>query len=192
MPIRDNIWLELYADDFGNAPNDNTSPPTCDNRPYPASSPVEMQKYLAMGEIPYLAQKRAMSLDDLKNHPHYAFLVVKTLRRIVYYWTGFWSFSAQELHDQPATPGTVFYVTTVTLFMLLGIRSLWRTNRTAVMPYLLLIAVFPVTYYLTHPMMDYRQPLEPAVVVLGVAGAVSLRRATARKPAAHSRELVSQ
>jgi 4-amino-4-deoxy-L-arabinose transferase-like glycosyltransferase len=191
VPIRDNIWLELYADDFGNAPNDHTSPPTCDGRPYPASSPVEMQKYLTMGEIPYLAEKRAMSLDDLKNHPHYVFLVVKTLRRIVYYWTGFWSFSAQELQDQPATPGTVFYVSTVTLFMLLGIRSLWRTNRTAVLPYLLLIGVFPITYYLTHPMMDYRQPLEPAVVVLGVAGALSLRRVKAPKPAMVDRDLVS-
>ena len=144
-----------------------------------------------MGEIPYLAEKRALSLDDLKNHPHYAFLVVKTLRRIVYYWTGFWSFSAQELQDQPATPGTVFYVSTVTLFMLLGIRRLWRTNRTALMPYLLLIGVFPITYYLTHPMMDYRQPLEPAVVVLGVAGALSLRRVKAPKPAMVDRDLVS-
>ena len=192
VPIRDNIWLELYADDFGNAPYDRTSPPTCDNRPYPASSPVEMKKYLAMGEIPYLAQKRAMSLDDLKNHPHYAFLVVKTLRRIVYYWTGYWSFSADELRDQPLTPENVFYVSTVTLFMLLGIRSLWRTNRTAAMPYLLLIGSFPITYYLTHPMMDYRQPIEPAVVVLGVAGALALRRAEARKPAAVGRDLAPQ
>jgi 4-amino-4-deoxy-L-arabinose transferase-like glycosyltransferase len=192
VPIRDNIWLELYADDFGNAPYDRTSPPTCDNRPYPASSPVEMQKYLAMGEIPYLAEKRAMSLDDLKNHPHYAFLVVKTLRRIVYYWTGYWSFSADELGDQPYTPENVFYVTTVTLFMLLGIRSLWRTNRTAVMPYLLLIGSFPITYYLTHPMMDYRQPLESAVVVLGVAGALSLRRAKARKPAKVESDFATQ
>jgi len=192
VPIRYNIWLELYADDFGNAPYDRTSPPTCDNRPYPASSPVEMKKYLAMGEIPYLAQKRAMSLDDLKNHPHYAFLVVKTLRRIVYYWTGYWSFSADELRDQPLTPENVFYVSTVTLFMLLGIRSLWRTNRTAAMPYLLLIGSFPITYYLTHPMMDYRQPIEPAVVVLGVAGALALRRAEARKPAAVGRDLAPQ
>ena len=75
--------------------------------------------------------------------------------------------------------------------MLLGIRSLWRTNRIAVIPYLLLIGIFPITYYLTHPMMDYRQPLEPAVVVLGVAGALSLRRAKARKPVA-SQDLVSQ
>ncbi len=50
-PIRDNIWLEMYADNFGNAPQDRTSPPSCDNRPYPASSPVEMKKYLAMGEV---------------------------------------------------------------------------------------------------------------------------------------------
>jgi hypothetical protein len=187
VPIRDNIWLELYADDFGNAPNDHTSPPTAGDRGYPADSPAELQKYLTMGEIPYLAQKKAMSLDDLRNRPHYAFLVIKTVRRIVYYWTGYWSFSAEELEAQPFTPEMVFYVSTVTLFMLLGIRSLLRTNRTAVMPYLLIILIFPITYYLTHPMMDYRQPLEPAVVVLGVAGALSLRRAEARKPAAVSK-----
>lgn len=192
VPIRDNIWLELYADDFGNAPNDHTSPPTAGDRGYPPDSPVEMQKYLTMGEIPYLAQKKAMSLDDLKNHPHYEFLVVKTLRRIVYYWTGFWSFSPRELRDQPFTPENVFYVSTVTLFMLLGIRSLWRTNRTAVMPYLLIILIFPITYYLTHPMMDYRQPLEPAVVVLGVAGALSLKRARDRRQVAVSGTLVSE
>jgi 4-amino-4-deoxy-L-arabinose transferase-like glycosyltransferase len=177
VPIRDNIWLELYADNFGNSINDDTSPPTCDNRPYPASSPVEMTKYLAMGEIPYLAEKHALALHDLKYNPHYEFLIVKTLRRVLYYWTGFWSFSAKELHDQPFTPENVFYVSSVTLFMLLGIRRLWRANRIAVMPYLLLIGAFPITYYLTHPMMDYRQPIEPAVIVLGVAGALSLRRA---------------
>jgi 4-amino-4-deoxy-L-arabinose transferase-like glycosyltransferase len=183
-PIRDNIWLELYADNFGNSINDNTSPPSCDGRPYPASDPVELQKYLTMGEIPYLAEKHALSLNDLRNNPHYGFLIVKTLRRVLYYWTGFWSFSAKELNDQPFTLGQVFYVTTVTLFMLLGIRAMWRKNRESVLPYLLLIAAFPITYYLTHPMMDYRQPIEPAVIVLAVAGALSLKRAAAREPAA--------
>ncbi|MGO8759133.1 MAG: ArnT family glycosyltransferase [Terracidiphilus sp.] len=182
-PIRDNIWLEMYADNFGNAINDNTSPPTCRDRPYPASNPAEMKKYLAMGEIPYLAEKKALSLNDLRNNPHYGFLIVKTLRRVLYYWTGFWSFSAQELSDQPYTPGLAFYITAVTLFMLLGIRALWRADRMALMPYLLLIATFPITYYLTHPMMDYRQPIEPAAIVLAVAGALSLRRAKAVKPA---------
>ena len=183
VPIRDNIWLEMYADNFGNSPNDHTSPPSCDNRPYPASDPAEMKKYLAMGEIPYLNEKHALSMSDFQNHPHYKFLVVKTLRRVVYYWTGFWSFSAQELRDQPFTPETVFYVSTVTMFMLVGIVSLWRSNRAAVIPYLLLIGTFPITYYLTHPMMDYRQPIEPAVIVLGTAVSFSLRFARAKKEA---------
>jgi 4-amino-4-deoxy-L-arabinose transferase-like glycosyltransferase len=180
VPVRDNIWLEFYADDFGNAINDHTSPPTCDNRPYPASSPVEMQKYLTMGEKAYLAEKHDLSIHDLRTNPHYGFLIVKTIRRVIYYWTGFWSFSAQELHDQPATPGQVFMVSSVTFFMLIGIVSLWRANRTAAMPYLLLLGIFPITYYLTHPMMDYRQPIEPAVIVFAVAGALTLFRAKAR------------
>jgi 4-amino-4-deoxy-L-arabinose transferase-like glycosyltransferase len=187
VPMRDNLWLELYADDFGNAPNDHTSPPTCVNRPYPASNATELKKYLAMGEIAYLKEKHDLSIADLRNHPHVAFLVTKTLRRVVYYWTGFWSFSAQELRDQPFTPENVFYVSSVTLFMILGIVSLWRTNRTAVIPYLLLLGVFPITYYLTHPMMDYREPIEPAVIVLGTAGALSLRSNRARAEAGRAR-----
>ena len=112
VPIRDNIWLEMYADNFGNAPNDHTSPPTCGNRPYPASSPVEMQEVSGHGRDSLSRREARPVADDLRNHPHYGFLVVKTLRRVVYYWTGFWSFSAQELRDQPVTPGTVFYVST--------------------------------------------------------------------------------
>jgi 4-amino-4-deoxy-L-arabinose transferase-like glycosyltransferase len=181
VPIRDNIWLEIYLDDFGKAYLDHTSPPTAGGRGYPADSPAELQKYLSMGEKAYLAQIHAMAMYDLRHNPRFGFLALKTLRRVVYYWTGFWSFSAQELRDQPFTPENVFYVSTVTLFMLLGIRRLWRTNRTAVMPYLLLIGSFPITYYLTHPMMDYRQPIEPAVIVLAVAGALALRRAEAGK-----------
>jgi len=189
VPVRDNIWLEIYLDNFGKAYLDHTSPPTAGDRGYPADSPAELQKYLSMGEKAYLAQMHTMAMYDLRHNPRFGFLAIKTLRRVIYYWTGYWSFSADELRDQPYTPENVFYVSTVTLFMLLGIRSLWRTNRTAVMPYLFLIGVFPITYYLTHPMMDYRQPLEPAVVVLGVAGALSLRRAEARKLAAVGKDL---
>ncbi|MGD0683034.1 MAG: glycosyltransferase family 39 protein [Terracidiphilus sp.] len=175
-PIRDNIWLEFYADDFGNAPFDTSSPPSADGRPYPASNPEELRKYLAMGETAYLADKHTMSLADFHNHPHYAFLVKKTLRRIVYYWTGYWSFSAEELRAQPFTLENCFYLTCITLLMLRGIRRFWRQNRTALWPYLVLICIFPLTYYMTKPIMDYRQAIEPAVVVLLVSGVLPWRR----------------
>jgi len=38
--------------------------------------------------------------------------------------------------------------------------------------------VFPVTYYVTHATPDYRQPIEPEVVVLVVMGILSLKRMT--------------
>ena len=58
----------------------------------------------------------------------------------------------------------------MTLLMLRGARRLWRENRDAALPYFILIAIFPLAYYITHPAMDYRQPIEPAVVVLAIAG----------------------
>ncbi|MGB9407135.1 MAG: glycosyltransferase family 39 protein [Terracidiphilus sp.] len=180
-PIRDNIWLEFYADDFGNAPMDTSSPPSADGRPYPASSPVELRKYLAMGETAYLAEKHALSIDDFRHRPHYSFLVHKTLRRIVYYWTGYWSFSAEELRAQPYAPANCFYVSCITLLMLRGIRRFWSQNRAALWPYLVLIGIFPLTYYLTKPIMDYRQAIEPAVVVLVVSGVLPWRRIQPRR-----------
>jgi hypothetical protein len=62
--------------------------------------------------------------------------------------------------------------------MLRGARRLWRVNLTALLPYLVLICIFPITYYITHPLMDYRQPIEPAIIVLAVAGAFPWKRST--------------
>jgi hypothetical protein len=44
------------------------------------------------------------------------------------------------------------------------------------LPYLILILAFPLTYYITNPLMDYRQAIEPAIIVLAVAGAVPWKR----------------
>ena len=54
--------------------------------------------------------------------------------------------------------------------MLLGACDWWRRDRDAALPYLLSIAIFPIAYYISHPLMDYRQPIEPEIVVLVVVG----------------------
>ncbi len=135
-----------------------------------------MQKFLSMGEHAWLAQKHALAIKTFHNNPRFSFLIFKTMRRVLYYWTGFWSLSAEELRDQPYWPANMFYVSCVTLLMLRGIRRFWRFNRDDLMPYLVLICFFPITYYITHPLMDYRQPIEPAIIVLAVAGAIPWRR----------------
>ncbi len=170
-PVRDNFWLELYDDNTGDISLDPSFA-------HPSSNPAEMKKFLAMGEAGFLAEKKTLVQQYLRQHPE--FMVEKTLRRIRYYWTGYWSFSAEELREQPYEPWNVFQVCSMTLLMLFGLRSMWRSNRTACVPYLVLVCVFPITYYITHPLMDYRQPIEPAIVVLAVAGAASLSRAWTR------------
>ncbi len=166
-PVRDNFWLEVYDDNGGDASLDPSFA-------HPASNPVEMQKWLSMGETAFLKEKHTLAVNYIREHPQ--FLIHKTLRRTLYYWTGIWSLSAEELREQPYEPGNIFYVCSITFLMLRGIGRFWRMNRTALLPYLVLIGIFPITYYFTHPLMDYRQPIEPEVIVLAIAGAVPWRR----------------
>lgn len=173
-PVRDNFWLEVYDDNSGDAALDP-------NFAHPSSNPAEMRKWLAMGEPAFLAEKRTLAIAYIRQHP--AFPIQKTLHRAFYYWTGYWSLSAEEIREQPYEPANIFYVSSITLLMLFGLRHLLRVNRTATLPYLVLICVFPLTYYITHPLMDYRQPIEPAILVLAVSGVLQLRhRLTRRAP----------
>jgi Dolichyl-phosphate-mannose-protein mannosyltransferase len=167
-PIRDNFWLEFYAGNFGDTSDPN--PPSA----HPASNQVQMQKYLSMGEIAFMAEKRNLAVDYVSHHR--LFFVYVTVRRIVYYWTGFWSFSSEYMRREPFELPNIFFCGCVTLLMLRGARRFWRENRASALPYLILIAVFPLTYYITHPLMDYRQPIEPAIVVLAIAGLFPLKR----------------
>ena len=59
--------------------------------------------------------------------------------------------------------------------MFLGARRWWREDRAAVLPYVVLMAIFPLTYYFTHSSMDYRQPIEPQILILVVVGIFGLR-----------------
>jgi hypothetical protein len=177
--VRDNFWLEVYDDNTGDASLDPSFA-------HPSSNPVEMQKWIAMGEPAFLAEKRQLAIDYIRQHPE--FPLQKTLHRAFYYWTGYWSLSAEELREQPYEPFNIFYVTSITIFMLLGLRRRWRFNRMTALPYLVLICVFPLTYYVTHPLMDYRQPIEPAIIVLAVAGAIPLRHMRTSQASAHANE----
>jgi len=164
-PVRDNFWLEFYVGNFGDTSEPNPS------LLHPASNPLELQRYLSLGETAYMAEKRALAVDYVRRHPQ--FFVVVTLRRVVCYWTGFWSFSHEFRQIEPFALPNIFFCTVMTLLMLRGARRLWRRNRNAALPYLVLIVIFPMTYYITHSWMDSRQPIEAAIVVLSIAGCIS-------------------
>ena len=161
-PIRDGFWLEFWAGNDGDTSASNPA------EAHPATNPAEMQKFEAEGEMTYLANKHSMAMNFVRHHP--LFFAGVSLRRAIRFWTGFWSFSPTYLHSEPLDVPNVFFCTCITLFMFRGIWRWWEEDRNHAFPYLILIAVFPITYYLTHASMDYRQPIEPQIVILVTIG----------------------
>jgi 4-amino-4-deoxy-L-arabinose transferase-like glycosyltransferase len=161
-PVRDGFWLEFWA---GNAGDTSTSNPSW---AHPASNPAEMQLFGKEGEAAYLAHKRSMALTYVGHHS-VSFAVV-SCRRAIRFWTGFWSVRSEYLYSEPLDVPNIFFCTSITFLMVRGIFRWWNEDRRELLPYLLLLIIFPIPYYLTHSSMDYRQPIEPEIIVLVAIG----------------------
>jgi hypothetical protein len=169
--FRDGFWLEFYAGNNGDTSDSNPA------SAHPASNPLEMQTYQAVGEINYIAHKRVLALDFVRHHP--AFFAAVTVRRIIRFWTGFWSFSREYLHREPLDVPNFFFCTALSLYLLRGARRWWKEDPGSSLPYLVTLFIFPIPYYFTHSSMDYRQPIEPMIVALVVIGVFGLHRKSA-------------
>ena len=166
FPVRDGFWLEFWAGNNGNTSESNLA------SAHPASSPVEMRQFRSVGEMTYLAQRRDLAVHHVMRHP-VAFAGV-SLRRAFRFWTGLWSLSPGYLRQQPLDLPNLFFCTTVTWLMLQGLMIWRRQHSGGALPYQLLLLLFPLPYYLTHASMDYRQPIEPEIVLLVTVGIFGL------------------
>jgi 4-amino-4-deoxy-L-arabinose transferase-like glycosyltransferase len=160
--IRDGFWLEFYAGNNGDTTASNSA------FAHPASNPAEMVKYQQMGELRYMAEKHDLAVDFVKHHP--LFFAVSTVRRVIRFWTGYWSFSPSYLKYEPMDLPNVPFCLFLLFFTVRGLRRWWKEDAQAALPYVLSLVVFPIPYYFTHSSMDYRQPLEPILIVLVTIG----------------------
>jgi 4-amino-4-deoxy-L-arabinose transferase-like glycosyltransferase len=173
-PMRDGFWLELYAGNIGDPTNSNS--PSA----HPASNPAEMALYTQMGEPAYMAQKQALAIATIREHKR--IFVHDSVRRFLRYWTGYWSFSPAYLQHEPFDLPNVPFCSTLSLFLLCGLLGWARRDRSKLLPFVALVAVFPIPYYLTHASMDYRQPIEPELAIMVTAGMLAVRdRVTAQE-----------
>lgn len=168
-PVRDNFWLECWAGNDGRTFESN------DRWAHPASNPAEMQRFQTLGEARYLAEKHTLAVNFIEQHP--ALFLKASLHRALSFWTAYWSFSRAYLADEPTEIPDMLFSIALAIFMLLGTRSLWREDKTAGLPYIILMALFPLAYFFTHTSPDYRQPIEPEIIALVSAGILALRSA---------------
>lgn len=158
VPFRSCLGLELYCGN--NADTWHWGPPGY----HPSDNDEEWREYEQLKEIGYTEKKMQQGLAFIREHR--GLYVVQTLRRIVYFWTGFWSFSRRYLAEEPADPGNMLLATVMTLLAGIGLWRAFRQRLPTAMPYLLAFVFFPVIYYLTHPEDYYRRPIDPLFVVL--------------------------
>lgn len=167
IPMRDSMGLELW---MGNNGYDLRW--TTDDR-HPLHDMQELADYDRMGELAYMDHKMAQAKAYIHAHPGwYAGMCV---RRAVYLWTSFWSFSPAYLDLEPADPANIPFATFLTAMAIWGF--VWALKR---MPWEAIryggvLFLFPIMYYFTHPEPYHMRALDPIVVILGCGVFLSWR-----------------
>ena len=177
VAFRSNFGLEILvgnSDDTSNPFNWNVVPATA-----VTNNPSELDKLIRVGEPAYLAEKDHEARELVEQHPlRFAGL---TLRRILYTWTSFWDFSPRSWLDDSGLPNILTY-SLISLLAWIGLGRAIHDGRDGVVPLAILVVCFPLVYYITHPEIRFRHPIDPVVVIFVVYGAISFRRQKGESP----------
>ncbi len=148
VPLRSVGGLALW---LGNTPEHK----------HPISDQVERDKYVAEGEIAYMAEKQSEAIAFMREHP--AVEARGSLERFIGIWTGAMSFA------QPKSP-RFYWVTISNLLAAAGALAggvlLWRRRNRYAFPLTVFPVIFPAIYYLALAPPRYRHPIDPVLLLL--------------------------
>jgi hypothetical protein len=165
--FRDGLGLELYIGNNGYTRH------WANGKQRPSNNPAELAEF-KQGELAYVAHKKAQALDFIKGHP--GWYAVMSLRRAVYLWTGFWSLDRSYLSEEEMDPANIAMAIVILSMVMFGIRRLWNKERPLLVPFLIVMAFFPLVYCLTHPEVYYMRPVDPFLAMLAAYGVTRTRR----------------
>lgn len=146
IPIRDNFGLEFWLGNHEGAPDRV-------EHDFPLLNPAE---YNRLGEIRFMEAKRQLGLQFVRQHPR-QFLSL-SLRRIRLFWT------------EPEGSAWRW----ISLLAWIGAFLALRHQAAAAVPYLTVLLIFPLVYYVTHTFPTYRFPIEPTMLILASYATVCL------------------
>jgi len=145
----------------------------------PADNPAEMEKISRLGEPAYMAEKQQEASELFARHPGH--VVLMTVRRIVYSWTGIWGLHPSWRPDEEYGVPNIFVYTAISILAFLGLGRGIRDRREYIVPFAILLTFFPLVYYITHADVRYRHPIDPAIAILAVYGGIGLIRRLSRR-----------
>src|SRR5208337_4060608 len=158
IPFRDGFGLELHLGNNGDTSYWTSASlgSALSEKMGPWHNDAEWQKFKRIGEIAYMQESKEKAVAYIRVHPRW--FAVVTVRRIVFVWTHFWSFSSYYLAQEPDDPVNVAFSTLFTVLTLIGLRRAFRVSeiRPVAILYVLVLAFFPVVFYVTHGEVYYR------------------------------------
>jgi 4-amino-4-deoxy-L-arabinose transferase-like glycosyltransferase len=167
VPLRSVLGLQLW---LGN--NDQTQD-VFRGELHPIYNSAEREKYVAMGEIAYMREKRQEAVQYMWTHPARETHLIAN--RFISIWSGG---TPNPWTDFTETPS--FWFRFILAFNLLaavgalcGTVILFRSHNTSWFPVAVFPVVYPWAYYLTLSLPRYRLPIDPIVLLLT---AVALRQ----------------
>jgi 4-amino-4-deoxy-L-arabinose transferase-like glycosyltransferase len=158
IPVRSGFGLELYLG------NNGYSTRWVNSALHPNHNDAELAEYERVGEMAYMDHKFRQAEDFIRGHPRW--FAWMTLRRTIYMWTGYWSFDRTYLKDEPLDPENIFVQTTLTVLGLVGLRRVFQRSQALGVRFAIVLVLFPITYYISHPETYYLRPIDPLIVVL--------------------------
>ncbi len=169
VTFRGNFGLELLV---GNS-NDTSS--AANWNILPGTNESELENFRRMGEPAYMAEKQQEADALIRRQPlRYAGL---TLRRVLNTWTGIWKFPPGLTLDETGLLNVLMY-SAISLLAFAGMRRAILDRREAAYPLMLVVLIFPATYYLTHSDLGFRHPIDPIMAIFLVNAIPSLQQKT--------------
>jgi|HubBroStandDraft_1064217.scaffolds.fasta_scaffold02069_9 hypothetical protein len=172
--LKDNFWMEVCVGNLGNGQhwwNDSY---------HPAGNNAELTEFRQLGELGYMLRARGQAFAFIQNHP--GLYLWRSIRRVVFMWTGFWSLDPEYLHEEPLDLPNIFFCTTFTVLAMTGLSKAFHSSWNTTMPYALILLAYPVAYYFTHPEISFRQPMDPVLVILASFAVFSRQKPILRLP----------
>jgi hypothetical protein len=161
VPLRSNFPLELYIGNNNNyATRQFVWPPRI-------TKERELLRYFRIGESAFMDEEKRKAMEFIRAHPR-IFLEL-TVKRFVAFWTGLTDPVQNFLStDSWLVRFLLLSNTLAAVGALLGIAVLLYRRSPYTLPAAAYPAVFPWLYYITHPNLRYRHPIDPVVLLLVV------------------------
>jgi hypothetical protein len=172
VPLRSNFPLELYIGNNNNyATRQFVWPPKI-------TKERELLRYFRLGETAFMEEEQRKAMEFIRAHPGIAMELIG--EKFVSFWTGV----AEPVQIFKSTDSLLIRTlivcnTLAALGALLGISVLIAKHSPYAIPAAVYPLVFPWLYYVTHPNLRYRHPIDPVILLLvAVATAAAWRLVT--------------